>query len=335
MTPGNRRLRIPARRFLISRVPHKSPDHLATVNRYPLLFQTGETFHGQPLIDRQHPHDFFMELAARYRQQLAETTSLSLYVAASGEPALGPPAFPHRASAADNPAAPLSHHWQDATHISFGVVTLGLTHNKWQLEGSAFNGREPNEERWGIDRLRLDSFAGRLSFNPAPAWSFQVSHGLIHSPEALHPDEDVRRTTASVMHSIPLSSGGHCDTSFIWGRNSIDGRGSNSFLLESSIGINRTTTVFGRAEYVQKGAEELGIEGDSRRFGITQLTLGAAKELTPGKRLSLALGGSVSYSFAPDDLDSRYGDNPWGAWVFFRVRPAKMDHAPFPAASGK
>ena len=35
--------------------------------------------------------------------------------------------FMHRPSAADDPFAPLGHHWQDATHEAFGVVTTGLT----------------------------------------------------------------------------------------------------------------------------------------------------------------------------------------------------------------
>ena len=40
----------------------------ATVSdrRYPELFQQGETAFGRPIVDGQHPHDFFMELAALY-----------------------------------------------------------------------------------------------------------------------------------------------------------------------------------------------------------------------------------------------------------------------------
>jgi len=299
---------------------------------YPMLFQTGEVFRGAPLIDRQHPHDLFMELAALYRHKVAEKTFVSLYVAPSGEPALGPPAFMHRASAMENPMAPLSHHWQDSTHIAFGVITLGLAHDKWQIEGSVFNGREPNEERWGIDRIRLDSVAGRVSYNPTPHWSLQASHGHLHSPEQLHPGEDVRRTTASVMHSRPLSGGGHWDTSLIWGRNSNEGLATHSVLLESNVSLNRRTTLFGRAEHVQKAGEDLGLQPEDRKFGITQLTLGATRELNSGRPLSIALGGSLSYSFAPGDLDDRYGDDPRGAWVFLRVRPAKMEHEPMSAA---
>lgn len=306
-----------------------------TTEGYPLLFQTGESYHGRPLIDRQHPHDFFMELAAMYRHQLAEKTSLSFYLAASGEPALGPTAFPHRASAADNPAAPLSHHWQDATHIAFGVATIGLTHDKWQFEASAFNGHEPDEDRWDFDPIDFNSYSGRISYNPTPNWSMQVSHGFIESPEELHPGEDIRRTTASISHSKALANGGHCDTSLIWGHNSIDGNGTNSILLESNARLNKLWTVFGRAEWVEKTGEELDLLDEERKFGITQLTLGGTRALTPGKPFSCALGASVSYSFAPNDLDSLYGDDPWGAWVFFRVRPAKMDHGAMPMASGK
>ena len=33
---------------------------------YPLLYQSGELFHGQPIHDRQHPHDVISELAVTY-----------------------------------------------------------------------------------------------------------------------------------------------------------------------------------------------------------------------------------------------------------------------------
>lgn len=294
-----------------------------TLKGYPLLFQSGESYQGAPLVDRQHPHDFFMELAARYRRLLPSNAVLSLYVAPSGEPALGPPAFPHRPSAMDNPAAPISHHWLDSTHISFGVLTAGIAREKWQLEGSWFNGREPDEHRWNIDDPKLDSYAGRLTWNPTPAWSAQVSYGYLKSPEALQPDEHVRRTTASVMNFKPLGENRHLATTLAWGVNHTGHADSNAVLLESSLG-GKMLTVFGRAEYVEKTGEELQLAPEEKKFGVTQLELGASRELVHGRPWQLALGAAVTYSFAPDSLDALYGKHPVGYWIFLRLRPAAI-----------
>ena len=291
---------------------------------YPLLFQSGEAYRGEPLIDRQHPHDLFMELAARYRRLVSPDTAVSLYVAPSGEPALGPSAFPHRLSAMDNPAAPISHHWLDSTHISFGVLTLGVAKKKWQLEGSWFNGREPDDDRWDIERPKLDSYSGRFTWNPSEEWSAQISHGYLKSPEELHPDESVHRTTASVLHLTKLPDGSHLATTFGWGRNA-GNQATNAFLIEPSY-MTEKYTVFGRAEYVQKTGEELGLEPESRKIPVKQLTLGASRELLKKQPYQLALGASVTYSFKPDDLDGLYGDHPVGFWVFLRLRPAAMEH---------
>ena len=165
-------------------------DAATVSNRgYPLLLQSGESYRGQPLHDRQHPHDFWMELAVMYERAVSSKLGLALYAAPSGEPALGPVAFMHRPSAMDNPFAPLSHHWQDATHISFGVVSAGIFGPSWKIEGSAFNGREPDEERWGFDRLRLNSYSGRLTINPSAGWSLAAGYGFLRNPDALRPAE--------------------------------------------------------------------------------------------------------------------------------------------------
>lgn len=306
----------------------------ATKEGYPLLFQSGETFHGRPLVDRQHPHDFFMELAARYRYPLGEKTALSLYLAPSGEPSLGPPAFPHRVSAMDNPAAPITHHWMDSAHISFGVATLGLSHDKFQIEGSIFNGREPDEERWDIDPISLDSYSGRLSYNPAENWSFQTSYGYLKSPEELRPKESVRRTTVSAIYNRPMDNGGNWATSLLWGMNNEAGINSNGLLLESNFNIGNKNTVFGRIEYVQKTGEELVIQPEHKKFDLTALSLGASHELSPGKPYSVAIGTSVTYTFKPSSLDERYGDTPVGFWVFIRIRPALMQHGGFQMGHG-
>ncbi len=294
-----------------------------TPKGYPLLFQSGEAYQGRPLVDRQHPHDFFMELAARYRRLISNDAALSLYVAPSGEPALGPPAFPHRLSAMDNPAAPISHHWLDSTHISFGVLTAGIAQKTWQLEGSWFNGREPDEHRWDIEPPHLDSYASRFTWNPTPEWSVQVSHGYLKSPEELHPEEHVRRTTASVMNVTKVADG-LLATTIGWGVND-DHEALNALLIEPSFAFGRHT-VFARAEYVEKNGEELNLLPNDRRIGLKQFTLGASHELVEHRPYQLALGASATYTVKPRDLDALYGNHPIGFWIFLRLRPAAMEH---------
>jgi len=206
----------------------------ATVSdrRYPVLFQQGETAYGKPIIDGQHPHDFVMELAAMYDYNFNDDAALSIYAAPVGDPAMGPPAYPHRASAAEDPLAPLGHHLQDSTHIANDVVTVGLTYRDIRLEASGFHGREPDDYRWNIDSGKIDSWSTRFSVNPFPNWSFQYSIGELASPEALFPDEDVRRITASLIYNRPLQNGNWASMA-LWGRNQNlqDGNVGNSYLL--------------------------------------------------------------------------------------------------------
>src|SRR4029077_14479694 len=210
-----------------------SLDPATVTNRgYPLLLQSGETYGGQPLFDRQHPHDFWMELAVMYERALSRSIGVTVYGAPSGEPALGPVAFMHRPSAMDNLAAPLSHHWQDVTHISFGVLTGGLFWRHWKLEGSVFNGREPNEERWGFDHIRLDSYAGRFTAQLDSSWVVSAGYGFLKSPEALTPSESIHRVTASVLQGRKLGMDGQIASSVIWGANRHSGRTAHSVLAE-------------------------------------------------------------------------------------------------------
>ena len=294
-----------------------------TKRGYPMLFQTGESYNGEPLVDRQHPHDFFMELAARYRHELSKASAVSIYLAPSGEPALGPPAFMHRQSAMDDPAVPITHHWMDSTHIAFGVATLGISRGDFQLEGSWFNGREPNQNRWDIEHPHLDSYSGRLSWNPAGEWSAQVSFGFLASPEELHPEEDEHRTTFSLMNTHPLSDGRVLATTIAWGQNRTDGRPSNAFLVESDWQATRNYTFFGRVEYVQKTGEELNLPPAATDFDITQASVGLTRELVQGRKVQVGLGTEVTYSFAPDSLQGLYGRHPMAYWVFLRLRPAQ------------
>ncbi|HEV8592960.1 MAG TPA: hypothetical protein VGQ55_12720, partial [Pyrinomonadaceae bacterium] len=187
---------------------------------YPLLYQSGELYRGEPIHDRQHPHDFISELAGTFSYKFNDKNSFFVYAGLPGEPALGPPMYLHRPSGANNPDAPIGHHWQDSTHITYGVVTAGFTHDKFKLEASAFNGTEPDENRWAFDKPRLNSYSGRFSFNPTKEWSFQISHGYLKFPERSEPDLKVlRRTTASAIYNKKISETSFWSNAFVWGQN--------------------------------------------------------------------------------------------------------------------
>ncbi len=209
---------------------------------YPLLYQSGELFRGEPIHDRQHPHDFISELAASYSYKTAEKQSFFVYGAIVGEPALGPPMYLHRASGMNNPDAPIGHHWQDASHITWGVITGGYNFGKFKIEASAFNGTEPDENRWAFDKLRLNSFSGRLSFNPTKDWAFQISHGYLKNPERAEPDlESIRRTTASAIYNKQFSETRNWASTFVWGQNYKEGGYTNSFLFESDYSFGKNS----------------------------------------------------------------------------------------------
>jgi hypothetical protein len=224
---------------------------------YPLLFQTGESYAGQPLVDRQHPHDLFSELSIAYTYAFSKKADAFFYLGYPGEPALGPVTFMHRPSALDNPNSPISHHWVDATHITFGVATLGLRLGRIKMEISSFTGREPNEKRYDFDKPRFDSWSGRLSFNPSQNWALQLSHGYVKGPEDLHPDENIYKTTASAVYSIAFGKKNRIDATALWGMNKQVGHdGENAFLLESAWRVSKNS-FYARYEWVQKSAEEL------------------------------------------------------------------------------
>jgi hypothetical protein len=300
---------------------------------YPLLFQTGESYRGQPLVDRQHPHDFWMELAVMYERALSRSFGVTAYVAPSGEPALGPVAFMHRPSAMDNLAAPLGHHWQDATHISFGVLTAGVFGPRWKLEGSAFNGREPDEERWGFDPIRLDSYSGRFTLNPDSGWSFSAGYGFLKSPEALRPGEPTHRITASLLHGRRLGTEGQLATTLIWGANRHSGKTTHSALAEAEAILNRASTLFARVEFVQKTAEELvlptgpgGFAPDST-LNVAALSLGYLREVGRTSWGTVGVGLQGSLNVVPTSLDPIYGSRtPLGGMVFLRIRPIHARH---------
>lgn len=296
---------------------------------YPLLFQTGETYNGEPLIDRQHPHDLFSELSVGYTHMLSEDADIFLFLGYPGEPALSNVAFMHRPSALNNPDSPLGHHWQDATHISFGVATLGFRYRNLKLESSSFTGREPDEERYGFDRPRFDSRSIRLTYNPAAQWSLQASHSYIKSPEVAEPDEDVNRTTASVLYGKKLSGEGHFWTTTLnWGYNYVDAHhNEHSVLLESNLQRNKIA-VYGRYEWVQKTAGELGFEEDQfvhdALFGVHALTLGANRQLFEVRDVNTHLGAQISLFRGENSLHPYYGELPVSAQLYLRIFPGAM-----------
>lgn len=306
-----------------------SLDPATVTNRgYPLLLQSGETYQGQPLVDRQHPHDFWMELAAMYERALTSTVGLSLYAAPSGEPALGPVAFMHRPSAMDNLTAPLGHHWQDATHISFGVLTAGLFGHHWKLEGSAFNGREPNEERWGFDPIRLDSYSGRFTAHLDSNWTVALGYGFLKSPEALKPNESTHRTTASILHGRKIGHDGQLAGALIWGANRHGGRTTHSALGEVEA-VQDRNTIYARVEYVQKTADDLALSTfpPETTFDVLAFSAAYVRDFVRSARATIGLGFQGTVNRVPSGLESFYGSStPLGAIVFLRIRPVHTPH---------
>jgi hypothetical protein len=298
---------------------------------FPQLFQTGETYHGQPLVDHQHPHNVFAELSLLYTLPLSRKLSWEFYGGPSAEPALGPVAFMHRASAAELPQAPLGHHLQDSTHTSFGVITTGLLIDRVKLEASAFNGREPNEQRWSIQLAALDSWSGRASFAPTRDWTAQYSVGRLEHPEALEPGSQWRQT-ASVQYNRPLSSGilanGNWDTSLVWGRvrKIATGTTLNSYLLESTLNFWRKNYAFTRLELVDK--DELFPQAAVHpAYRIGAYTFGGVRDIVqshaPNHAWQLGLGADVTVYSKPAALDAAYGNYPVSFQIFLRLRPGE------------
>jgi hypothetical protein len=296
---------------------------------YPLLFQTGEVWNGEPLHDRQHPHDLFDELSFSLSQKFEHDLSTYIYFGYPGEPALGPPAFMHRPSAMDDPDAPIGHHWQDSTHITFGVATLGAQWHNVKLEGSIFTGREPDEDRYDFDRPRFDSYSGRLSWNPTRNLALQVSHGYIKSPEELHPETKIHRTTASAIYNLSLGRDTNWSNTFVWGQNNATEEGkTQSFLIESNYQRGRDTVYF-RWERVQKSGHELVLDeqDESEIFPVSGYSLGYVRDLSHGNGIDIGLGTQFTINDRPDSLDRYYGDDLGYAFQFFlRIRPSQHSH---------
>jgi hypothetical protein len=285
---------------------------------YPNLFATGETAGGNPLIDRQHPHDLFMELAGRVDVNISDSASVFAYGGPVGEPALGPSAFMHRSSAKLNPEAPITHHWFDSTHITYGVVTGGIATRHFQIEASAFRGREPDERRWNIETPKLDSWSVRATWNPSPSWSLQSSTGRLKQPETTHPGEDEQRTTASIHYA---NGSGLSAMAAFSAKKAIPGDTSTAFLAEANWDISEHHTIFGRAENVSNSElfpSPLDPLHDTP-FRVTKFQAGYAYRLNLTGPVNLALGGTVSAFAKPSALDVAYGRHPMGATAFAKL----------------
>ena len=297
-----------------------SPDPLMGKNGYPLLLASGETANGRDaLVDRQHPHDFFMELSASISQAIGPKTSLFLYGGLPAEPAFGPPAFMHRQSINVSPEAPISHHWLDSTHITFGVLTAGLVHDNFKVEVSRFNGREPDQHRWNIETGPLDSTSVRLSWNPTRNLSLQGSWAHLEEPEQLEPGVNQRRWSASGTYTRPITDG-WWSTTLAWGRKTVEGHDLDAFALESSLNW-KDWTLFGRGEFTENNELTFDQEGEhGPTFRVGKASLGLLRDFRLATHLKFGVGGLYAINFIPNGLEGAYGGDPNGAMGFVRLK---------------
>ena len=300
-----------------------SPEPLMGKSGYPLLLATGETANGTtPLIDRQHPHDLFMELSAAYSHALSPQGSVFLYAGLPGEPAFGPPAFMHRQSILDSPEAPISHHWLDSTHITYGVVTVGFVQDAWKIESSRFRGREPDQFRYNIETGALDSTSARLSWNPAREWSLQTSWAHQVSPEQLEPTKNEDRLSASAIYTLQMGEQRWWSTTAAWGRRrSTGGEPLNAYVLESAVNPTAMWTVFARAER-EKNAELIAmgpLQGTAYTVGKT--SIGAVRYFRLVDQVKIGFGALYAFNFVPAPIAPLYGrTDPQGAMAFVRLK---------------
>lgn len=313
-----------------------SLDPLTVTSRqYPLLFQTGESAYDRPIVDGQHPHELWMELSVQYARPVGEKGMLNFYYAPVGDAALGPVAFPHRASAIELPQATLSHHWQDSTHIANNVLTAGFSWDKLRLEASTFRGKEPNENRWNIDMGKMDSWSTRLSVFPAKNWLAQVSGGRLKQPEQFH-DDDIKRVTASIHHIRPRSNGNYWASSVIWARNykTIEKNATNAILAETVVPVRRKNFVTGRFEWTQRDelfeydhdlAHDVEERAGKSAFNVSSLTVGYTRDVELVRNVQSGIGVNVSAYAIDSALKPFYGNRPWGVNVFvrFRLKPTE------------
>jgi hypothetical protein len=293
-----------------------SPDPFMGKRGYPLLLAAGETADGEtPLVDRQHPHELIMELSAAWAMPLGEAMSAFVYAALPGEPAFGPPAFMHRSAAMASPEAPITHHWLDSTHITFGVLTAGFVRGAWKLEASQFTGREPDEDRFDIERPRMDSTAVRASWNPTPHWSLQASWADLESPEQLEPEVDESRVSASVTYTQALADDRWWSATLAWGRkNPTEGETTDALALEAAWAPARDWLVFARGESLE--THDLG--PTEAVFDVAKISFGALRDFRVRERFRIGLGALYSFNDVASALEPSYGAHPDGSMIFVR-----------------
>jgi hypothetical protein len=298
---------------------------------YPDLLATGEQCQGEQIHDRQHPHDLFMELAATYDAPLARGVRWQVYGGPAGEPALGPVAYPHRVSAMPNPLAPISHHWLDSTHITYGVATGAVYGKKWKAEASVFNGREPDDDRTGFDFGAMSSVSGRLWVLPSPRLALQVSAGRLDDAETGEEGEprvDVNRVTASAMYHGAFREHGVWATTVGWGRNAASDHASNALLIETSVTLAQRDTWFGRFEVAGKSAHDLAVAEPPSEFTVSKLQGGYTRYLSAWSGFQPGLGAALSIGIVPETLQPAYGSRAnIGFAVYVTLRPAAFAHA--------
>lgn len=299
-----------------------SPDPLMGKRGYPLLLAAGETADGEhTLVDRQHPHDLVMELSASYAHRLSNTDSVFVYAGLPGEPAFGPPAFMHRPAAMVSPEAPITHHWLDSTHITFGVLTAGWVHDNFKLEASRFRGREPDEHRYDIETGDLDSTSVRLSWNPTQNWALQASWADVTSPEQLEPDVDVTKYSASALYTQRLANNGELAFTAAFARkDTSEDVTLDAWLAEASWSPNQDWTIFSRAEAIE--TDELGphVHGHGPVENVQRINIGVARNFRLSDTVVLALGASVTKNWVSDTLSPLYDGDPAGAMAFVRLK---------------
>ena len=297
-----------------------SPDPIMGKSGYPLLLASGETANGTDrLIDRQHPHDFFMELSGSVSQNIGPKSSAFLYAGLPGEPAFGPPAFMHREAILDSPEAPISHHWLDSTHITFGVVTAGLVIDRVKLEVSRFNAREPDQHRWNIETGPLDSMSARISWNPTPELALQGSWGHFEDPEQLEPGVDQKRWSASALYAWEFAPGWKLAGTLAWGRKAAEGHKDDAFVAEASV-KHADWTIFGRGEFTEN-RELIDLVEHGPAYRVGKVSVGAVRDFRIAEHFTVGAGGLFAVNFMPDSLAPLYGgNNPIGAMGFLRLK---------------
>lgn len=302
------------------------------------LLATGEVCNGDSVHDRQQPHDAFMELAVDYDRPIAAAWRWQVYGGLAGEPALGPPGYPHRASAMPNPVRPMTHHWLDSTHVSFGVVTLGVHNQRWKAELSTFNGREADERRGDLDLGGFDSFAGRLSFLPTERIALQVSAARLRdvTTEFPFPSQDpVMRATTSAVYHVPFRAGGVWATTLAVGANHVRAAVSGGLLhatsvgalLETSMTFSGRHTLFGRGEVGGMPAHHLHAHQYSTSvFAVGKLQFGYVRQLRARRGVVPGIGGTVAVSLLSPELAPYYTARTAPSFgVFFSLQPTKHE----------